>query len=161
MSDIRRIADRIVSMRDGEISGVFEGDQLDYEGAVNAMLGHRMTDVDINIGTRGKKVLANQLDQAIALRQPPFDFDLSENEVVAITGLLGSGKTALARCLFGLKSPAGGSIQIDGRGLRPSQAQGRHRQRRLHVAQGPRQQRGNRRFRHHPQHHLAVHGPLF
>jgi simple sugar transport system ATP-binding protein len=68
MSDIRRIADRIVSMRDGEISGVFEGDQLDYEGAVNAMLGHRMTDVDINIGTRGKKVLADQ-PIAIAARQ--------------------------------------------------------------------------------------------
>lgn len=122
MSDIRRIADRIVSMRDGEISGVFEGDELDYEGAVNAMLGHRMTDVDINIGTRGKKVLQISSMQL----QPgchPFDFDLSENEVVAVTGLLGSGKTALARCLFGLDKPADGRIQIDGRDYAPSSPQ--------------------------------------
>ncbi|MGX9148417.1 ATP-binding cassette domain-containing protein, partial [Mesorhizobium sp. 128a] len=39
MSDIRRLADRIVSMRDGIISGVFDSKPLDYEGAVNAMLG--------------------------------------------------------------------------------------------------------------------------
>jgi simple sugar transport system ATP-binding protein len=63
MSDIRRIADRIVSMRDGEISGVFEGEELDYEGAVNAMLGHRMTDADITIGTPGKKVLEDHRSQ--------------------------------------------------------------------------------------------------
>jgi simple sugar transport system ATP-binding protein len=39
MSDIRRIADRIVSLRDGRITGVFEDQPLDYEGAVEAMLG--------------------------------------------------------------------------------------------------------------------------
>jgi simple sugar transport system ATP-binding protein len=70
MSDIRRIADRIVSMRDGEISGVFEGDQLDYEGAVNAMLGHRMTDVDINIGARWQKgARRSPISMQLLLRQ--------------------------------------------------------------------------------------------
>lgn len=48
MSDIRRLADRIVTMRDGQISGLFEGD-LDYAGAVRAMLGHEITEVDIDI----------------------------------------------------------------------------------------------------------------
>ena len=42
MSDIRRLADRIVSMRDGVISGVFDKKPLDYEGAVNAMLGRKI-----------------------------------------------------------------------------------------------------------------------
>src|SRR5260221_15804 len=42
MSDIRRLADRIVSLRDGAIAGLFETMPLDYEGAVNAMLGHSM-----------------------------------------------------------------------------------------------------------------------
>ena len=42
MSDIRRVADRIVSMRDGRIAGLFEDAPLDYEGAVDAMLGHGM-----------------------------------------------------------------------------------------------------------------------
>ena len=42
MSDIRRLADRIVSLRDGRITGLFEGTPLDYEGAVNAMLGQKI-----------------------------------------------------------------------------------------------------------------------
>src|SRR4051794_13823099 len=42
MSDIRRLADRVVSMRDGVISGVFDSKPLDYEGAVNAMHGRKI-----------------------------------------------------------------------------------------------------------------------
>jgi ABC-type sugar transport system ATPase subunit len=90
----------------------------------------------------------------------PFDFDLSENEVVAVTGLLGSGKTAFARCLFGLEKPGRRQIRIDGEDYAPANPQGRDRPRRLHVAKGPRQQRRDRRFQPHPQHHPAVHGAL-
>ena len=43
MSDIRRLADSIVSLRDGRIAGLFEGENLDYEGAVNAMLGQKIS----------------------------------------------------------------------------------------------------------------------
>tara|TARA_R110002020_G_scaffold475558_1_gene710910 strand:+ start:23738 stop:25270 length:1533 start_codon:yes stop_codon:yes gene_type:complete len=114
MSDIRRIATRIVSMRDGEISGIFEGDALDYEGAVQAMLGHRMTDADITIGTPGKRVLQIG-DLQLKPGARPFDFTLCENEVVAVTGLLGSGKSAFAQSLFGLRRPAAGRIRIDGK----------------------------------------------
>ena len=49
MSDIRRIADRIIVMRDGAISGTFDTEPLDYEAAVTAMLGHRMTEVDVTV----------------------------------------------------------------------------------------------------------------
>jgi simple sugar transport system ATP-binding protein len=42
MSDIRRLADRIMSLRDGQIVGAFEEKPLDYEGAVNAMLGRNL-----------------------------------------------------------------------------------------------------------------------
>lgn len=113
MSDIRRIADRIVSMRDGEISGVFDGPDLDYEGAVNAMLGHAMTDVDISIPQRGEPVL--QLNK-LRLRAGanPIDLTLHKNEVVVVTGLLGSGKTALAQALFGLAKPHSGTMTLSG-----------------------------------------------
>ena len=122
MSDIRRIADRIVSMRDGEISGVFEGESLDYEGAVNAMLGHRMTDADITIAAPGKRVLEIK-DLRLLPGSAPFDLDLCENEVVAVTGLLGSGKSAFAQSLFGLGRPASGQIRIDGQDYAPASPQ--------------------------------------
>lgn len=112
MSDIRRIADRIVSMRDGEISGLFEDTPLDYEGAVQAMLGHRMTDVNIEIPPQGEAVV-ELLQMRLKPDSKPFDLTLHDNEIVAVTGLLGSGKTDLAQALFGLKAPYSGSIKLD------------------------------------------------
>lgn len=118
MSDIRRIADRIVSMRDGEIAGVFEGEALDYEGAVNAMLGHGLTETDLAPSSPGNPVVGMKEIKLLPDARP-FDLELRENEVVAVTGLLGSGKTALARALFGLHRPSGGEIRVDGNSFAP------------------------------------------
>lgn len=121
MSDIRRLADRIVSMRDGQVSGVFEGPELDYAAAVQAMLGHAITEVDIVIPPPGRPVLQAQGLQLKAEARP-FDLTLHENEVVAITGLVGSGKSALAAALFGLEAATAGRVTLDGRPYVPRSA---------------------------------------
>lgn len=119
MSDIRRLADRIVSMRDGRVSGLFQGPALDYSGAVRAMLGHEITEVDIAIPPPGPAMLeARGLQLKPEAR--PFDLHLHRNEVVAITGLVGSGKSALAAALFGLEPPVAGDLRLDGRPHRPA-----------------------------------------
>jgi len=121
MSDIRRIADRIVSMRDGEISGVFEGEKLDYEGAVHAMLGHTISDVNIAIGEPGQTILKlNNLRLSKTI--DAFDLSLKTNEIVAVTGLVGSGKSELANILFGLCNPISGTMEISGKPYQPTSA---------------------------------------
>ncbi|MGV6848543.1 MAG: sugar ABC transporter ATP-binding protein [Marinibacterium sp.] len=118
MSDIRRIADRIVTMRDGRISGVFDGPELDYEGAVTAMLGEKLGQVDVNVADRGDRALV--LDHVqLSEGSAPIDLVIHHDEVVAITGLLGSGKSALAAMLFGLSRPAGGRIELSGETYAP------------------------------------------
>ncbi len=111
MSDIHAIADRIVSMRDGKISGIFEDSPLDYEGAVKAMLGHSMSEVAINIPVPGKTVLRLS-DICLLPDSKPFSLDLHANEVIAVTGLVGSGKSALADILFGLSRPFSGAMSL-------------------------------------------------
>lgn len=118
MSDIRRIADTIVSMRDGEISGVFEGEHLDYEGAVNAMLGHTITDVDIDVQT-SKGAIVEIKGLKLTEASKPFDLSVGANEVVAISGLLGSGKTALAQILFGMLGAFDGEVKLCGERYAP------------------------------------------
>ncbi len=112
MSDIRRIADRVVSMRDGEICGVFEGPDIDYEGAVDAMLGHRMTEVDFTIPPPGAPIVSLQ-DVRLKSGSATFSLDLCENEIVVVTGLLGAGKTALAQALFGMAPVYDGTVTLD------------------------------------------------
>ncbi|OOY27854.1 sugar ABC transporter ATP-binding protein [Thioclava sp. L04-15] len=119
MSDIRRLADRIVSMRDGQISGLFEDQPLDYSGSVRAMLGHEMTEADITIPAPGRTVL-EVTDLVLRPGAEPFSMIARENEVIAITGLVGSGKSDFAGALFGLEPPLAGSMQLDGRPHRPA-----------------------------------------
>lgn len=121
MSDIRRIADRIISMRDGEISGQFDTAPLDYEGAVTAMLGHRMTDVDIAPARPGASVLELR-DLALRPGGAPVSLTAHDGEVIAITGLLGSGKSRLAEILYGLARPLSGQMHLDGAPYAPRSA---------------------------------------
>lgn len=121
MSDIRRIADRIVCMRDGAVSGIFDTAPFDYEAAVAAMLGHRMTEVDVDAVAGSTPILSLA---GIALRPGavPLDLTVRDGEVVAVTGLLGSGKTRLAEIIFGLARPAAGSMTLDGAPYAPASA---------------------------------------
>ena len=57
MSDINSVADRIVAMRDGTISGLFEEKPLNYEGAVTAMLGQKLSQNEIKINERKREIL--------------------------------------------------------------------------------------------------------
>ncbi len=112
-SDIHRIADRIVTMRDGEITGRFDEKPLNYEAAVNAMLGHRMADATLDIKAAGSPVL--KLDKVqIRKGSPKISLTVHTDEIVAITGLVGSGKSELAAILYGLQKPAGGSMALLG-----------------------------------------------
>lgn len=119
MSDIRRIADRIVSMRDGQISGVFEESPLDLEGAVTAMLGHAMTDVDVDARAGGDPILRLEGLQ-LRLESKPISLTAHQGEVIAVTGLVGSGKSDLASVLFGLEQPASGHMVLNERAYRPT-----------------------------------------
>lgn len=122
MSDIRRIADRIVCMRDGQISGTFETQPLDYEGAVTAMLGHAMTAVDFDVASPGEPVLQLN-DLKLSTDGEPFNLTAHRNEVIAITGLLGSGKSKLASILFGMQAPMSGSMRLAGKPYAPKSPQ--------------------------------------
>ncbi|TIP82583.1 MAG: sugar ABC transporter ATP-binding protein, partial [Mesorhizobium sp.] len=108
MSDIRRLADRIVSMRDGVISGVFDQKPLDYEGAVNAMLGRKIH-LDRIVARNSARPVLTIDGLRIAQGARPISLTLGDGEVVAITGLVGVGKTALAETLFGVRKPLSGT----------------------------------------------------
>ncbi|MGH6809894.1 MAG: ATP-binding cassette domain-containing protein, partial [Ensifer adhaerens] len=118
MSDIRRLADSIVTLRDGRITGRFEGADLDYEGAVNAMLGQKVSAGAVTVReARGAVFSVKGLRLTETAR--PFDLALGDGEIVAVTGLVGVGKTALAETLFGARSPATGQMKLDGAPYRP------------------------------------------
>ena len=118
MSDIRRLADSILALRDGRITGRFEGPGLDYEGAVNAMLGRKVSAGAVLVREAGRPVFSVR-GLKLSEQTRPFDFDLGDGEIVAVTGLVGVGKTALAETLFGARLPVAGEMTLDGKRYAP------------------------------------------
>ncbi len=122
MSDIRRLADTIVSLRDGRISGVFEGPELDYEGAVNAMLGQKISLTDVVVRAASAPIFQVE-NLRLAEHSKPFSLSLGDGEIVAVTGLVGVGKSAFAETLFGARQPLGGGMALMGAKYSPRNTQ--------------------------------------
>jgi len=120
-SDIQRMADRIYAMRDGEIVGRFDEKPLNYGAAVDSMLGHGLAGVSLDIKYAGDVVL--ELDRLqISPGDAPISLSIHQDEVVAITGLVGAGKTELSSILFGQRKPASGRMRLDGAPFAPRSA---------------------------------------
>ena len=111
LSDLQRVADRAVVLRDGQLAGEFSARQLPE--ALEAMLGQALEAHVYTPRAAGREVLKLR-DVKILPRTQAFDLTLHENEVVVLTGLLGAGKSEIAEVLFGLRKPLSGSLQLDG-----------------------------------------------
>lgn len=111
LSDLQRVADRAIVLRDGRLAGTFTARQLPE--AVHAMLGQSLAEQRYVPRAAGREVLRLRAMQVLP-RSPAFDLSLHENEVVVLTGLLGAGKSEIAEVLFGLRSAAAGTACLDG-----------------------------------------------
>ena len=117
LSDLQRVADRAIVLRDGRLAGEFSARQLPE--AVHAMLGQALDGHVYTPGLVGRNVLGVRGLQILP-RSKRFDFDLHQGEVVVLTGLLGAGKSEIAEVLFGLRQAVAGSLQLDGEDWVPS-----------------------------------------
>lgn len=124
LDEIFSLADTVTVLRDGEhIStrpiGQFTRDTLIYD-----MIGRKLTDVFPEQKSKpGREVLRVEgLSSGNVLHD--INLSLHEGEVLAVTGLSGSGKTELGRALYGDLTFDKGSIYVDGVLIKPSPSRG-------------------------------------
>lgn len=115
LNEIRNIADRITVLRDGRTVSTIEKEDYDSDKLLKMIIGDEIKDrypkLDVNIG---KDVLiVKNLSNEKLLKD--ISFSLRKGEILGITGLKGSGKTTLAKVLFGAKPRTSGSVYIRGR----------------------------------------------
>jgi monosaccharide-transporting ATPase len=122
IDQVFEVADRITVLRNGRLVGSFDTDSLSHMELIAHMIGRSLADYDDMKKTKlessqhikGEALLTAKklgLTGAIA----PFDLELHAGEVVGLAGLLGSGRSEIARLLFGVDMPDTGSIMMDGK----------------------------------------------
>jgi simple sugar transport system ATP-binding protein len=119
LGDIRRIADRIVVLRNGR-RVADQAKPFDFAAAVRAMIGRNLDDAARAADSGLASEIVLRLSGARLIPgAASFDLNVRAGEVVAVTGALGSGKSRLLRALYGIESLGGGSIELDGAPWRP------------------------------------------
>lgn len=118
ISDLQRIADRVVVICDGRLSGSFDA-PVDFAAAIRAMIGRDIAKRDTATARTGKQRVLTLSNVRLRSDSRPFDLDVYADEVLAITGPVGAGKTSLADALFGLWSFAEGEVELNGQPWHP------------------------------------------
>ncbi|MFF1615514.1 sugar ABC transporter ATP-binding protein [Amycolatopsis sp. NPDC058278] len=115
------IADRMTVLRNGKLIGEYRTADITPVELVTRMIGKELQvleDLEDSGPSRAEVAGAPVLLAAEGLGRKggvaPFDFAIHAGEVVGLAGLLGSGRTELARLLFGADHADSGSVKVDG-----------------------------------------------
>jgi monosaccharide-transporting ATPase len=122
LEQVYQVADRITVLRNGRLVGSYDVKALDRLELIAKMIGRTLTEFDEMTKLKHE---TSQHIKGEALMEvkgagrtgsvQPFNLELHGGEVVGLAGLLGSGRTEIARLLFGIDEPDSGSITMAGR----------------------------------------------
>lgn len=118
LGDVQQLCDDIVILRDGQVAGSGPASEFNTQRMVSLMVGR---DSDQQFPPRASRPTDEVLLKVEQVSQPgvihDISFALHRGEVLGISGLMGSGRTELARILFGLDPVASGTIELEGSSL--------------------------------------------
>ncbi len=119
LDEIRTMADELVVLRDGRIHDE-QVAPFDMPRAIRSMLGESVAvAADELIEQRGDTVALELRGVQLLTRSQPFDLDLRYGEVTGVVGLIGAGKSELARGIYGVDRWPAGTMKFDGRPYAP------------------------------------------
>ncbi|MBX3532376.1 MAG: sugar ABC transporter ATP-binding protein [Rhizobiaceae bacterium] len=115
LHEIERCADRVVVMRDGRRVAELGGGEIAAERMIRHMIGRDLATV-YRPPAAVPGAVAMELRGVRTPERPAaaVDLELRRGEIVGLAGLVGSGRTELARAMFGLDQALAGEILVDG-----------------------------------------------
>lgn len=117
LDEVLAISDVITIIRDGSIIGTYEKKNVDSKKLISLMTGKDILE---------KKYISKKLEKlTLEVRKltklgnyKDISFKLYSGEILGFTGLLGSGKTELAKSIFGMNKPDSGEIYVGNKKIR-------------------------------------------
>ena len=122
LEQVYEVCDRITVLRNGELVGEYEVENLPRIQLVKCMMGKDIENLE-NIkseysGSRDKNsVVVEAKELSCKGKIKPFNFIAYKGDVIGLSGLLGSGRSELARVIYGADKIDSGKIKMDGKKL--------------------------------------------
>ncbi|MCA8957682.1 MAG: sugar ABC transporter ATP-binding protein, partial [Planctomycetes bacterium] len=119
LGEVARLADRVLVLRDGGNAGELARGAIEHDAMVRRMVGREARELYAHrMQPPGEVLLELEGLRTAAFPDRTVDLRVRAGEVVGLAGLVGSGRSALLRAVFGIERPAGGTVRVGGAKLR-------------------------------------------
>jgi len=115
MPEVFSISDRITVLRNGQKINTVRTQSTNTKEIIGMMLGDQKGKFFVKESLTIGKTILEVKDIKVPGKVNGVNFKLKEGEILGITGLVGAGKTELARAIFGADKKSEGSIKIKGK----------------------------------------------
>jgi ribose transport system ATP-binding protein len=118
LAEVKQCADRVVGLRDGLNAGALTHDQITHDNMVKLMIGRHLEDFYISPAAYAEPryFRVNNLTTS-AYPNCQISFEAARGEILGFAGLVGAGRSEMARAVFGIDQPLTGSIHLADRHL--------------------------------------------
>ena len=116
LEEIRAIADRVTIFRDGDLIATKKINEITNEEIIKFMIGRNIEEIDVIENEYVKKneiiLSVNNISQPGNFKN--ISFDLKKGEILGFAGLVGAGRTEVAKTIFGAENYTEGEIIYEG-----------------------------------------------
>ena len=115
MDELKQIADRVTVLRDGEYVGTVDAASTSMATIIGMMVGRTISDERV-VGTSQPGEVAldvRHLECGPLVRD--VSFSVRRGEILGFAGLMGAGRTEVARAVFGADRPQSGEVYVHGK----------------------------------------------
>ena len=123
LHEVEEIADRAVVLRDGKNAGVLQRNEINHERMVRMMVGRDLKDFFTGAAEEAparKEGQGFEVRRLRTLRYPKHNisFSVADGEVLGFAGLVGAGRSEMARAIFGVEDAHETEVMLDGEALK-------------------------------------------
>ncbi|MFC5409587.1 sugar ABC transporter ATP-binding protein [Larkinella bovis] len=112
LSEIFTVADRVSVLKDGRYQGTFPVAEISSDDLVQRMVGREIRTE--RVASSAQKEVFLRVEKLSGHRFRDISFQLHKGEILGLAGLVGAGRTELARAIFGIDPTETGTVQFKG-----------------------------------------------
>ena len=115
LNEIAEIAGRVVVLRDGKLAGALNKGEINPPSMINLMIGRSLQTIYVPPRHRSMESgLEIEGVRTSAYPNESVDLSVRRGEILGLAGLVGAGRSELARVIFGIDPPLAGEIRVWG-----------------------------------------------